>query len=42
VAFSEPAIRYGGIVGTWLGSEQLVLSARDNKVRRRSLSMLTL
>ncbi|KAI3430866.1 hypothetical protein D9Q98_009275 [Chlorella vulgaris] len=37
VAFSEPAIRYGGIVGTWLGSEQLVLSARDNKEAQKDM-----
>ncbi|KAL4855585.1 hypothetical protein ACK3TF_003914 [Chlorella vulgaris] len=37
MAFSEPAIRYGGIVGTWLGSEQLVLSARDNKEAQKDM-----
>lgn len=28
--FSEPNTRYAGIVGSWLGSQQLVLSARNN------------
>lgn len=28
--FAEPSVRFGGVLGSWLGTEQLVLSARDN------------
>lgn len=28
--FAEPTARHAGVMGTWLGTEQLVLSARDN------------
>ncbi|KAL4420654.1 hypothetical protein ABPG75_010310 [Micractinium tetrahymenae] len=28
--FSEPTARHAGLVGSWLGTEQLVISARDN------------
>lgn len=28
-SFAEPATRYAGVVGSWLGGEQLVLAARE-------------
>ncbi len=28
--FSEPSARHAGLVGSWLGTEQLVISARSN------------
>lgn len=38
--FAEPAVRHAGLVGSWLGTEQLVISARDNSRVGRRLQAL--